>query len=835
MPISRLLKNPALRRLLKKVQMQGGARSEARGVLVRTAQRRASAPTPQMGLFQQPARSAGRLRRGPLMGRSRLLEGSMLAADLAVVAAAWLAACALRFAGTPIPLIHEAPPWGPYLVLLGGILAGWALAFKAFDLYRPRSLGSRWVEVWDIARACAAVTFVLVAFSFFLRAFEFSRLVFGYFWLLSTVALPLEREGFRRGLRALRRSAFHLRRPRWQASPRPPRSAEPQGPALASTLRRTLGYTQPYRGRLAAALICMAGSALLGTVSIAALQPVVDLFLVPKPGRGLTLPPAIGRLSARAMARAETLGGGDPMAIIGYICAGLLALVLVRGILQFAEEYLLVYVEEGIVRDVRSAAYAHLHRLSMPFFVHRSKGDLVVRLTSDAQLMGQAINVFFERGLGEVFVLGAAALVLLLLQWQLALGALLLLPLSFTVVARIGRRIFQRTARVQQGLAAFTARVQEALAGVRIVKAFCAEAYEEERARAQTQAVFRRSLQRGRADAVVSPILEVLAWTGSVALLWVGALFFSRQVLTPGQLVAFLAILGSMYQPVRRLGRVNAALQRGLSGAGRIFELLDEEPEALERPGASPLARPCDHIAFHSVSFGYDAGQPVLREVSFSAKVGEVVAIVGPTGAGKTTLVNLIPRLYDPTAGWIALDGRDIRTVTLRSLRRQIGLVTQESVLFDDTIAHNIAYGRGEAPRARIEEAAQIAGALEFIRRLPRGFDTPIGEGGALLSGGERQRLAIARAILADPAIVILDEATSALDAETERGIQDALERLMAHRTTFVIGHRLSTIMRSDKIVVLERGVVMEMGTHAELLARSGTYQRIYQDQMIHA
>jgi len=781
-----------------------------------------------------PAAARG-LRRGPLMGRSRLLEGCMLAADLVVVAAAWLGACALRFAGTPIPLIHEAPPWGPYLYLLGGILAGWALAFKAFDLYRPRSLGSRWVEAWDLARACAAVTFVLGAFSFFLRTFEFSRLVFAYFWVLGSAALPLEREGFRRGLRALRRRTLHLRLPRRQAPQAPPWPAEPPGPALASTLRRTLAHTRPYRRRLVVALICMAGSALLGTISIAALQPVVDLFLVPKAGRGLGLPAALGRLPGRALARLEAWGGGDPMTIMGSICAGLLVLVLVRGLLQFAEEYLLVYVEESVVRDVRSAAYAHLHRLSMPFFVHRSKGDLVVRLTGDAQLMGQAINVFYERGLGEVFVLGAGALVLFAIHWPLALGALFLLPLSFAVVARIGRRIFQRTARVQEGLAAFTARVQEALAGVRIVKAFCAEGYEQERARAQTQAVFRRSLQRGRADAVVSPILEVLAWTGSVALMWVGALFFSRQVLTPGQLVAFLAILGSMYQPVRRLGRMNAALQRGLSGARRVFDLLDEAPEALERPGAVPLARPCDHIAFHGVSFGYDPARPVLRDVSFSAKVGEVVAIVGPTGAGKTTLVNLIPRLYDPTVGRIALDGRDIRTVTLRSLRQQIGLVTQESVLFDDTVAHNIAYGRAEVPRARIEEAARVAGALEFIRRLPRGFDTPIGEGGALLSGGERQRLAIARAILADPAIVILDEATSALDAETEREIQDALERLMAHRTTFVIGHRLSTVVRADRIVVLEGGMVVEMGTHAELLARSGTYQRIYQDQLIPA
>jgi len=534
-------------------------------------------------------------------------------------------------------------------------------------------------------------------------------------------------------------------------------------------------------------------------------------------------------------ARLEALAGEDRLVLIGYLCVGLMAAAVVRGVMLFAKEYLLVYVEEAVIRDVRGAAHAHLHRLPLRFFARRSRGDLVVRLTSDAEHLGRTVSVVFERGVGEALQLAAGAMVLFAIHWPLALGALLLLPLSFAVVSRIGRQIFLRTSRVQEGLAAFTGRIQEALAGVRIVKAFGAEAYEEERVRAQTEAVFRRSLRRGRADAVVSPILEVMAWAGSVALLWGGLALVLRQVLTWGQLVAFLAVLGAMYQPVRRLGRVNAALQRGLGGAQRVFDLLDEPPEALERPGAAPLPRAADHVAFHGVGFAYDEGRPVLREVTFTARVGEVVAIVGPTGAGKTTLVNLLPRLYDPSAGWIAIDGKDIRTVTLGSLRAQIGLVTQESVMFQDTVANNIAYGRRHVPPARIEEAAAAACALEFIRRLPRGFETLVGEAGVLLSGGERQRLAIARALLADPAIVILDEATSALDGETERAIQEALEPLMARRTTFVIGHRLSTVVRADKIVVLERGRVAEVGTHAELLARGGVYQRIYQDQLIPA
>ncbi len=764
----------------------------------------------------------------------RLTQGLMLGADLAALAAAWLAACALRFAGIPIPLIHEAPSWTPYLYMLGGLLAVWPLAFLAFGLYRPRPLRSRWMEVWDVARACTAVIFVLIALSFFLRAFEFSRLVYAYFWALGILALAAEREVFRHGLRAARRRAHRLRRVRREPAPSPA-GAAPAAPGLWPTLRRTLRWTASYRGHLAAAMACMAGAALLGTFSIAALQPAVDLFVAPGGRPQLNLPPALARLLGGAVAYIEGLAGADRLALLGYLCAALMAMAVVRGVLLFAKEYLLVYVEEAAVRDVRSAAYAHTHRLPLSFFAGRSKGDLVVRLTSDTEHLGRAITVVFERGVAELLELAAGALVLFAIHWQLALGALLLLPVSFAVVAKIGRQIFQRTARVQEGLAAFTARVQEALAGVRIVKAFCAEAYEEERARAQTDAVFRRSLRRGRADAVVSPILEVLAWAGSVALLWAGVTLVARQVLTWGQLVAFLAVLASMYQPARRLGKVNAALQRGLGGAQRVLDLLDERPDTLERPGAAPLPRTRDHVAFHGVSFAYEAGRPVLRDVSFAAQVGEAVAIVGHTGAGKSTLVNLIPRLYDPTAGRIAIDGTDIRTVTLRSLRGQIGLVTQESVLFDDTVANNIAYGRREVARARIEEAAAAAGALEFIRRLPRGFETSIGEGGVRLSGGERQRLAIARALLADPAIVILDEATSALDAETERAIQEALERLMAHRTTFVIGHRLSTIIRADKIVVLERGRVADIGTHAELLARGGAYQRIYQDQLIPA
>jgi subfamily B ATP-binding cassette protein MsbA len=359
------------------------------------------------------------------------------------------------------------------------------------------------------------------------------------------------------------------------------------------------------------------------------------------------------------------------------------------------------------------------------------------------------------------------------------------------------------------------------------------EEYEKGRYREASDQVFRSFMRIWRVDALTSPVLEVLGGIGIILAFGVGGILVMSKSLTPGAFMAFLGALGSLYQPVRRIGQINNVVQRGMAGMARVFELMDTQPEILDRTDAVTLGRMQEEIQFHDVSFGYEPDRPVFQGIGFTAKLGEIVAIVGSSGAGKTTLVNLIPRFYDPTAGLITIDGVDIRRVTIRSLRDQMGIVTQDTILFDDTVFNNIAYGRREVPRERVAEAARVANAEEFILALPDGYQTRIGERGVRLSGGQKQRLAIARAILKNPPILILDEATSALDIESERLVQEALDRLMENRTTFVIAHRLSTIIKADTILVLDEGRLIEQGTHTHLMANGGVYCRLYQSQIL--
>jgi len=367
---------------------------------------------------------------------------------------------------------------------------------------------------------------------------------------------------------------------------------------------------------------------------------------------------------------------------------------------------------------------------------------------------------------------------------------------------------------------------------VRIVQAFGMEAYEVERFRAKNRELFQAVMRIARTDSLSVPVMEILEAVGVVVAVWVGGYLVTRGDLTPGALIGFLGALASLYVPIKRLSAVNNNLQRGMAGAQRVFETLDLKPEVADRPGARILPPVRETISFDHMSFAYEPDRVILRDIHFQAKMGEIVAIVGASGVGKSTLVNLLPRFFDPTKGRILFDGVDIREVTVRSLRSQIGMVTQENILFDDTVANNIAYGRSDRTDAtRIREAAALANADEFIRDMPQGYATQIGEKGVRLSGGQRQRIAIARAILKNPPILILDEATSALDAESERLVQEALERLMKNRTTFVIAHRLSTVIQADRLIVLEGGQVAEMGTHSELIAARGVYSRLYQNQ----
>ncbi|MFQ5962046.1 MAG: ABC transporter ATP-binding protein, partial [Candidatus Methylomirabilales bacterium] len=472
------------------------------------------------------------------------------------------------------------------------------------------------------------------------------------------------------------------------------------------------------------------------------------------------------------------------------------------------------------------------HTLSLGYFSRSSTGELMARLTLDVNLLGQTVIGGFTQALREPFNILSFGTLLFLIHWQLALLSVLIVPLAAIPIAKFGQKMRHRGLQVQERWAELNTVIHEALTGVRIIKAFVAEGHEQRRFSRKNRESFRAQIRTIRVNALSSPVLELLGSIGILGIVTLGSYLVLRQILSLGGFLAFLAALISMWQPVKRLGGLNNDIQRGMAAAKRVFELMDTKPDLLEASDASPLPAVRGEVAFWGVSFAYDGAQSVLRDVTFEAQPGEVVAIVGPSGAGKSTLVNLIPRFYDPTVGRVEIDGTDVRRVTFRSLRGQMGMVTQEIILFDDTLYNNIAYGQSDIDPERVRNAARIAHAAEFIERLPEGYETRIGERGVRLSGGEKQRIAIARAVLRDPPILILDEATSSLDAESERLVQEALDHLMKGRTTFVVAHRLSTIIRADKILVLDQGKIVETGAHQELLEARGVYYRLYQKQL---
>jgi subfamily B ATP-binding cassette protein MsbA len=505
---------------------------------------------------------------------------------------------------------------------------------------------------------------------------------------------------------------------------------------------------------------------------------------------------------------------------------------LIRGLLNFGQTYLSDYVGLRIVQDVRNRLASHLQYMSLSFFSRHPSGTLLSRVGSDVTLLRAALTnamASFLKDTTSVIVLVAVAF---LKDWFLASIAFVVFPASVLPVMRFSRKIKGLTHRGQIRTGTLTAYLQESIQGNRIVKAFGMEEYESRRFADENRRLLRQSLRASRMRGIVAPMIELLAAFGIGGVLWYGGWSVVGGSRTPGEFMAFLAAMFLMYQPFKGLTRTYAMVQQGLAGAERVFEILDEAPEIRDRPNAQAAPRFARAIEFHDVSFAYGA-TPVLKGVNLVIRAGEMVALVGVSGAGKSTLADLIPRFYDAGSGRITIDGVDIRDVTLASLRAQIGIVTQHTFLFNDTVRNNIAYGDPSRNMDDIITAARAAHAHDFVVAMRKGYDSMVGEMGMQLSGGQRQRLAIARALLKDAPILILDEATSSLDSESERAVQDALEHLMTTRTTLVIAHRLSTIRKADRIVVLVDGEIAEEGTHDELLGRKGAYSRLYSLQLL--
>ncbi len=597
---------------------------------------------------------------------------------------------------------------------------------------------------------------------------------------------------------------------------------------------RLLRYASPYRGRIAISIGCLVVASLLNAVSVASLQPVFDgMFRGPGNLQMLSLPRSLQPLLGDWAARAQQFMRAEQMTVLTFLAWFLLVVLTAKALVGYVSIYLMKYVAERVMADVRDELYGHLHSLSLGFFLRKNTGEIVSRVTADVDALGASVTDLFRNALREPFTIVGLIGVLFLIHWQLALASLVIFPMTVIPIVKFGQKIRRRGTRVLERRAELSTVLQEGITGVRIVQAFGMEEYERQRFRAKNHELFQAIMRIVRVDALSSPVMEILEAVGIVVAVWLGGWLVVRGELTPGAFMGFLGALASLYVPIKRLSAVNNNIQRGMAGVTRVFDVLDQRPEVADRPGARVLPLVKETATFEHVSFAYEPGRFILRDIHFQAKMGEIVAIVGASGVGKSTLVNLLPRFFDPTEGRILLDGVDLRDVTLASLRAQIGMVAQDTILFDDTVANNIAYGRSaQCEPARIQEAARLANADEFIRELPGGYATRIGEKGVRLSGGQKQRIAIARAILKDPPILILDEATSALDAEAERLVQEALERLMRNRTTFVIAHRLSTVIQADKIVVLQDGRLAEMGTHPELMAVRGAYSRLYQNQL---
>jgi len=567
-------------------------------------------------------------------------------------------------------------------------------------------------------------------------------------------------------------------------------------------LLRIYEAVKPYRRLLAAAMVCMLLVAGLSAAQAYMVKPLLDEIFFKQDRFMLNLVPAL-----------------------------LVLLFVVKGLSYYGYNYLLNKAGQSVVRDLRNRIYQHVQYLPLAFFHKTPTGELISRVISDVTLIQSAVSRVLVGMLKDFFQMLGLVAIIIYMNWLLALIAMVTLPLLVYPIVQFGRKHRRLSIQNQQATAQVSNILHETITGNRIVKAFCREEYEGSRFAAILDKLFSITMKDVRVSSIAHPLMELLGGIGIAMVMWYGGTQVLNGTATPGTFFSFLTALIMIYEPVKSLSRVNSTLQQGIAASVRVFTLLDIKNDVQEKNNAYQLPMIRDVIEIKNVFFNYDDNGDVLKDINLTVKVGEVLAIVGASGGGKTSLVNLIPRFCDVRQGSITIDGHDIRDVSLKSLRSQIGMVTQQTILFNDTVRNNIAYGAFNCTEEDIIAAARAAHALDFITNLPEGFDTVIGESGARLSGGERQRISIARALLKNAPILILDEATSSLDTESEREVQKALENLMMNRTTFVIAHRLSTIRNADRIVVMQEGRIVEQGTHDTLLPLSGAYSTLYSMQ----
>lgn len=517
--------------------------------------------------------------------------------------------------------------------------------------------------------------------------------------------------------------------------------------------------------------------------------------------------------------------------MLNWIVLSIVVVFVIRGIAYYGQSYLMNYVGQRVIIDIRKAVFEKLQRLSMSFYDKHKTGTIMSYVTNDVSALQSAMVDNVVEMITETVILVASIVMMIYLDWKLFLVTFATFPVVLFFIDSFGKRIRKSGSRIQEAAADITSVLQEVASSPRVIKSFVREGYEVDRFDKENMNNFRANMKYAQLSSTLTPTIEFVAAIGVSIILWYGGNSVINGSITAGSLVAFLTYAVNISNPIKRLSRVIGNIQRALAAAQRVFDVLDLPEDIKNAPDAKLLPKVKGDVRFNDVSFAYNENEEVLSHVSFEVKPGEMIAFVGPSGAGKSTVASLLPRFYDTTNGSITIDGQDIRKVTLDSLREQVGIVPQETVLFNGSVYDNILYGRLDATREEVEAAAKAANAHDFIMQLPNGYETMLGDRGMNISGGQRQRISIARAILKNPQILILDEATSALDTESERVVQEALDRLMVGRTSFVIAHRLSTIKNADKIMVLEKGQLIEQGNHDELMAMDGLYAHLYKIQ----